>query len=576
MRKISLILVFIFSFQNVWAATEWKLASTELTKVNEIFAFKGYFYKYEPTVEDKTTLNRSADGVNWQPGGSIPTGASTIIVRTTESGIFLCGVGTNKLYYSTDATNWTLLYTANVPSTLGLNDVTDVIYYKEKLYVALTYGTVFVGQGAPPAMTWTRVSSFESTIRSVASFVAFKGKLHLCISENDSFVVPLSHLYEMNDLGVWNLTPVSTIDWSRTGRLTPYVFFAADQDRLYVGFNRVWWTDGNVKPYVWNKDLTIEGTYVAPINVFGRMQLISYFPNNNYTLERDNKWVSSPSPSNPAWLFIKNKTISCVLGNKAMLNIYESLWTMQLGLKDIGNSFISPSLMYSSSQNNTVLRFTINANFYDGIKFAVVNAGSAIQGRDIKHVKLQRILSPTQSQFLAEFNADNANPSRWVLNTSVDVEDKDDLMVTVDVADQPLNDSTISFSIDSASLQSTNNTAATLSNPVIGPLMNIKNVPLAASGPVAIDGALIYPQPGKGLIMFAYDLTVPSDIVIKIYDRSGALVSEVQDPGKSAGLNVKTQWDASTFGAGTYMSVITIKGNDGSKRVIKKKIYLAG
>ena len=207
---------------------------------------------------------------------------------------------------------------------------------------------------------------------------------------------------------------------------------------------------------------------------------------------------------------------------------------------------------------------------------SVTNLGSAISGRDVESVILARAPSPghTSEQLLSTLIPDDSDPRLWHMPAPIQVKDGDLLFIKARVSAMPHEEATFIAAVLKDGFQAVVRTDFDLANSLISERsIQLLSLPSAASE--IIKDVLVYPQPARDTMRFAYSLTEVSDVTIKIFDRAGGLIDEIRELAKSpAPPNAVTPWPVSSKAPGIYYAVIEIVPSIGEKRVIKKTVAI--
>jgi hypothetical protein len=85
--------------------------------------------------------------------------------------------------------------------------------------------------------------------------------------------------------------------------------------------------------------------------------------------------------------------------------------------------------------------------------------------------------------------------------------------------------------------------------------------PLPAAGPLVHGSLMAYPNPARRqTVTFAFSLTEPADVEVRIFDTSGHEVSSFSRPGLQGTFDAPIIWDPGTLPAGLYLARLRFRG----------------
>jgi len=85
---------------------------------------------------------------------------------------------------------------------------------------------------------------------------------------------------------------------------------------------------------------------------------------------------------------------------------------------------------------------------------------------------------------------------------------------------------------------------------------------------LALDQVLVYPNPARDRVTFAYQATGPVRVEIDLYRLTGERVAQIRESRDAGSGSVQaTVWEAGGCAAGIYIARIVVIPGDGSRRV---------
>jgi len=281
--------------------------------------------------------------------------------------------------------------------------------------------------------------------------------------------------------------------------------------------------------------------------------------------------------TSPAFCVPDPRQLSNVAHFKDMaFALFCDLWMLKKGVTAVELTTFQTTDLKPQEEGGTVIALKVDLNFEETLRrLTLVNAGSAEAVIDMKTLKLfrtpsQRLSTQSPEPLVELLPEDDGKTWSTPPAFTLSLKDGDTLFVTVDLADLARVGRTIQFYVPQNGLDWTiSQTFIMVSNLTAPQSQEIKAA--AATSPIA--DVIIYPQPAKDSVRFTYDLTSASDVQIKIMDRTGVLVSEINN-FQSTQNQAQSVWDSSTIAPGTYFATIRIKPTSGGERFFKRKIYI--
>ena len=298
------------------------------------------------------------------------------------------------------------------------------------------------------------------------------------------------------------------------------------------------------------------GDQIPILKFFQEDQWVESFPERvTFVNSENNKWSSEAVINNTAYVLSSN------------------ILSFSKGVTSVSSADVGTDKIEMGQKNRPVLSFTVDVNREDHLEITLFNLGSAEQGKDLDRVTLARYDQEGNPEILGVFEVDPNDSQKWHLASSLPVYDGEQLFVMVDVAFQAREESNFIFNIQKYGLKSINNTDFRLENPMTTQ-RGIRIVPpTAAASLEPISEVIIYPQPARTNVVFAYDLTSPSDVTIDVFDRNSVKVARLKDLNKLP-TRAKTEWEVSQLAKGVYYALIEIQSPTEGRRIFKKKIFV--
>lgn len=469
-----------------------------------------------------------------------------------------------------------------INSSLGVHQsfltYSDAISFGDHIYIATRDGYIYRSTGDGNPVIWDEVFNDPNSVYGACfNLIEFKGRLHVVVGSHfNSFQARIA-VHRMEDDESWTslgsfLAPRHDLDDSI---LSPIC--AVFENKLYVGNPGLWITSGDQEPYVWEQITISNADLQVPAVIFDQLHLMG--PDLPVmVLNEDGNWEKAASLSIPlsysAWgrlitpSFTEYENTVYIEG--------EHLHTLSLGVSGVKHKSIQNQSIFAG-ESGPVLGMIVNVNIRENLTFKVTNEGTAQAGVDIKNVRLVKSNPSNMKKadvggFSVNLIADSMDPKVWQLPTQIEVKDEDELTIWVDTSDSPSPNATCRFKIEPGDFTFENNPAYTLNESLIASKIDIKEKPINAA-PDSIAEVLIFPQPAEDEVRFKYDLTSVSDIIIKIFNRKGVLVSEINEPQKPSGTQ-ETAWNASQMARGVYFCHIELNPTNGSPRKYTEKVFL--
>jgi len=445
-------------------------------------------------------------------------------------------------------------------------------------------GSVFrtTGEGTP--LQWDQIESIPDRTGFYKKFklFSFKGDVFMSFSlaEIGGGIGINTYLYrlryEENGTG-WELVGSYTIivaeffEWD--GKL-----YATKPDNVGAITNYLY-TRGKEESFEWYQADFQSSVQSTSINIFDKIHVFT-INQRIHVVEED----GTLNPVSEEVIDVGFLGTDYFVGEKAAYVLYQgNLWTLNLGAKGIkSENFIAGDII-AGEQEGTVLKFTIEANIRDNLSLVVRNLGTAVSGQDISQVYLKKTISNPPSalnsskgatEILAELEPVVGDLKSWKTKTPIQVEDGDEIFVTILAANEAQDNATVNFVIFPEDISFEYNSNYSRLEPLGSfKIQSIKK--LASAAGLDLSGkVLIYPQPASDQVNFTYDLSSPSDVIIKVFNQRGSLITEITDPGKPAGNGIKTQWNSSQVAPGVYYGHIKITPVTGSPRQFSQQIYI--
>jgi hypothetical protein len=485
------------------------------------------------------------------------------------------------IYHSTNGLQWE---TYQVPKD-GIHDsgiLRGVFSVGEHLYVVNSMGHVLRTSGEGASLQWEWIESLTAPDRNGNNryfFSDYRGIVHVVLSAVVSDTESFHFIYRQNsDQTSWEKDPVAQLPWDET--IMDPVILIEYNDELYLSASNLRKTKGLQIPFTdWQ---VVEhfgsGTHPRPY-VINNQLFVWSIGNPIMRLSTSDVWKPVSVHTSIVDIFDMDSYnhAPAILKKKIYVNFTdESIWSLPLGVTGITNTSAPMKVIYADQKQAGVLGFSVEANFGDRAQFKVNNLGSAVLGQDIERVWLVPVTRTTEQPIQSnaiELHPDPQNPKRWVSDSPIQFNDGDEMAVMVDAAPTARPNETLIFSITPDDLVFENNSDFRLSGPLTGFSIELQ-VAAGAAGLNLSSDVLVFPQPARDEVRFLYDLTSVSDVLIRIYDQNGVLMTELSDPNKSIGQGQYTAWEARHIAPDLYFAIIKIKPATGDERILKKKVYI--
>jgi hypothetical protein len=586
------LITLMFLFFPIAMGTEWDIEKFGLDMgADGLIFFKGYIYK----IKSGDDLYRS-EGIN-QSGERVVGSLHGNYLKIHNDRLFVLFKNSTffyaMIYHTGDGETWD---TFQVPQGTS-EEVRGAISFGEYLYVAMSDGRVMRISGISNdgiTLDWEWIQSLESIqppFVNHISFVIFQGKLHAAISaqtyENNESAT-LTHIYRLetqqngteNAGTTWEEDPVATFKWDiSTGEAR--TFLAVHNDQLYFSGDYLWRTTGTQTPYdEWEKvDFFSDQFRPIPIVIQNRLHVWSG-SHPVMILSSEGKWKQgSRQESHIQSSWQVNDTTPLTINGEIYVPLYPYLWTIRPGVSDVKYNPVAIEEVFSGQTQVGVLGFAVKTNFGESVNLTVINEGSAVHGHDIKTVHLVRLVGDDTSQptteVLGTLHPDPSDPEgkTWALASPVALGVNENLLITIDAAPTARTNKTIRMAVTPENLRFGTHTTFELPWTMSGFRIEMKEA-AAAAGLGSIAEVLVFPQPARNQVQFAYDLASPSNVTISIFNQQGLRLSEIKDYHAAAGDALKSAWDCTHVPSGTYYAHIKIEGSDGSTRQFTKSVFI--
>lgn len=597
MKRVFQLLIGILITPAFLGATVWTWHDSSY--VRGTIEHDGWIYRLKYDIP-KFNISRSDDGMNWEGvdpfdnGQAVFTQAAFGISEDKEilyTFVVTSEVGkgyTARIFRFTDDLGWQEIYTdgsysdeRNFPSFSGS------LSFGGHLYVARIDGTILRTTEKNPVQ-WDTLTMFQLNGNETSpeggdiQFARFNGSLVAAISwvEWNNSKLRWTKIFQSSDGINWGTDPIGTFKWELGIEIVDMYArtvgtLITHGNKLYYAKNELWVTEGDETNFEWTQIEEFQLYPVIPAVIFDQLHVWS-LDRPVMALTGEGNWISASKISS----HIKGNRENwfcdpAIIGNKAYFAPGGQMWMLEKGVTGVVPQSLPSDELFSGQEGGVALAMTIQANIGDWVQMNVKNFGSAFPRRDIKHVYLVRSFEgpgqTTVRKTLAELTPDPTNPTIWVMSSPEAVEDGDDLFITVDLAPHPYPAANIIFSVDPRDIHFSDNASFSLSGPLVGTPVEIKQAALAP-GAGSIPDAWVYPQPAQNEVNFQYDLADSSRVEIKIFTRAGTLMSELRESHPAG--RITSTWDASQTPAGTYYATITIHPTSGSPRTTQKMIFI--
>jgi hypothetical protein len=559
---------------------------------NTLFAFV-----YPTLFPNHVGIKKSTNGVDWEsvtlPAEDIGT-KHFVYFRVHKETLYLfVSVSWGEkahIYRTTDGQTIEMVREDIITSHSGRAYPSALSSLDGHLYVVLKNGEVIRTTGEGPSLTWvTETIGYppDQEVGSTGPFLSSMADLHgipyVAVKLRDNFDSPYYvRIFKKTDHQGWQ--QVGLLSPEDTGTSENIKLFSTSQKLYLTSGLALWEIDIQKNPAEWDKQSypqsKVHTSYVLEDNVYiwEHMTKVRKL-NQNGVWEFASENETGSSDCSPNYERFNEKPV--VLNNKAWIvsNCFD-LWTLQLGVEDVISWTVPGQELFQGQSNAPILEFDIKSNLQDAINLTVQNIGTATSAGDIESVRLARLVSNREEEFILDYLQDllPVNDRSWRLSSFEPVNDGDQLYLTVDISPTATPGRTVRFLIESESedrMRFETNTEFRLPGAILSSQFKEIKPALAGAGALAaLQEVIVFPQPAKDIVRFNYYLSDPSDVKIKIYDREGGLVKEVNDPGKPAGNPAQTTWNASHIAPGIYYATVQIKPIIGEDRFFKRKIAI--
>jgi hypothetical protein len=521
----------------------------------------------------------TVDGSSWTNTGNQPYFARYSVIHNNQLYGFVSpnvpsGYETS-VHRTFNGLDWEVVYSENRGRVLMATTV-----YQDEIYMLFHDGSFLRFDGQLKLEEFPPPVIFPSIKYSNVTLVEFKGYLHAVMEYPDN--TTMSHLEVFRT--------DSTLQWEFVGRhmgdfwnmLKRKKMAEVYEDKLYVtGELNLFSTTGDMNPYQWDAEDLVPAK--------GDPFIIH---DSIYMLHGMGPQILSKLMTDGAWKLITSEvfdfhspsydTFYAEIDDLVVISSnYYHLLLLKGGVTNLKGITIAADRFFSGQKGAEVLSFSMDVNMRDRLDITVRNQGTALQGQHIERVFLTKKEAGAKGLapdiFVTELEPDPTDPKKWRTSQPVEVHDENELTVKMDIGKGWMEDANVNFAIEPGGIWSIKNpdfkNESYLTSTAI---IEILNAPLTATAgelPPLAD-VEVAPRPARDVVNFVYDLAEASDVEIKIFDRSGGLVSEIHDPNKSAGNRAKTNVNVASFAPGVYYSVIKIKPATGGEQVSKKAIYV--
>jgi hypothetical protein len=587
-------------------AENWKQES--ISGIGSIIAYKNNLFAFFTTPpslgEDgkPAWIYRSPNGVDWEPVTLPDTGTffyPMVYFRIHKDALYLfANAGSlqpqpDVILRTTDGLAFDVVREDESTPSRTLTYPNAFSAQDGHLYVVLNSGQVIRTTGDGPSPTWdtTTVAPIPEWIMgrniSKVSMAEQNGVLYVAINQMDF----INGIYRHYSIRIYKKTVGQ--QWERVGSLSSertrhaaYIKLISNGEKLLLACGAyLWEIDTQKNPCGWiQRGIPSPGSH--PIAYMFQDNAYFWVLNSKVLkLNQDGFWeyasqiVSPSSIGSPEYAHLNGNP--AILNNKAFIVAHgKGLWTFQLGVEDVTARDIPGEDLFQGQRKAPILGFDIVLNKHEAIQLTVKNRGTATANRDIDKVSLGR-MSLDIKGFTIEPIKDllpNSDNKSWSLPSYVPVEDGDQLFLTVDISPTAKPGQTLHFFIDSDSddrMKFETHTEFRMPYAIRNlQLKEIKSGPAGAGAPSPIADTVVFPQPARNQVQFAYDLASPSNVTISIYNQQGLRLSEIKDYHAAAGASLKSAWDATHVPSGTYYAHIKIEGSDGSMRQFTKSVFI--
>jgi hypothetical protein len=574
----------IISFQWGHAVEKW----TRVDGIQEPFriassvvSFKGKIFLGDDNLNQTWV---TVDGSSWTATGNPPY----FHQNSLEHNGYLYGIeclvydpsGQYELtiHRTLNGFDWTPVYRQNQLSGLG-----SAVVYQEQMYIFITDGRVLRFDGqldlqgqlvmeefAPPPIFPSRIINMTA--------VELRGYLHAFVE------------YYIHDDGYFSEIDLfrtdSSLQWETVGSIGSSIAYFKQrkmgevfENKIYVDSGMLLFsTTGETIPFEWDTH-AFQYTTGIPFVLHDSLYLLhgndvkilsKLLPDGSWEIISIDLFDFNYSDSDS--FYAETDDLAAITGNN------NKLLLLKAGLTTLEEKTISTDRFFSGQKNAGVLSFSGDVNIHDLLDITVKNQGTAVQGQHIERVYLTKkeagTPTPQQDPFVVELEPDLTDPQKWRTSQPVLIHDEDELNVKVDIKEGVLRDATVLFFVEPGGIKSLKNPNFSNETPLLSTsFINIQNASAAGDLTLLAD-VEVAPRPARDVVNFVYDLAEASDVEIKIFDRSGGLVSEIHDPNKSAGNRAKTQVNVASFAPGVYYSVIKIKPATGGEHISKQAVYI--
>ena len=468
--------------------------------------------------------------------------------------------------------------------------IEDVISFQDEMYVAFRNGALHRGQPQTTPNVWTESFPFGGEHiydRTNVFFFIFKDTLMAAVTERVSWNPELyrTKIYQRKNEETWvvqkSFEPESGENYGYQS-MRPSV--ATKGDRIFLsihalnfsgepdhGRSQLWIGESIGDSFTWTLHSSVSSSLLRVALIFDQVYLMGQdIP--LLKLNPQDKWIEASPERVSSENHIANRSHPVFVNNTAYV-MGPELMSITKGVFSISFADVGSESISKGQKNSPVLSFNVGVNRTDQFDITLTNLGSAEQEKDLEKIILGRYDKGGNLETLGVFNPDPHDSKKWHLPTSLPIHNGDQLFIMVDVSPHAREQTNCIFSIDRTAIKPLNNTGFKLENPLVSPreIKIISSASALSLGP--IPDVLIYPQPARNNVVFAYDLTSPSDVTIDVFDRNSVIVARLKDLNKLP-TQAKTEWNVSQLSKGVYYALIDIQSATEKRRVIKKKVFI--
>jgi hypothetical protein len=472
--------------------------------------------------------------------------------------------------YSTDGNGeWVSARNSAFSGAQGWSDVTE---FQNALYAVDRQGHLFRTDGVGPNPTWESLpTSFPDSDSQMSLEVRSFGLLVSKGFPSGLFPVTIDSLWTGSR---WVTAETAADDAMAPGAVDWNGVFYRPAARLWALQEKAFYDlSGSIVSVRYAGEGMAISSRPKPFVYDGRLHVAG--PANEILTYENALWTSMDVQG----------TGACAESRPSRLPVIErggSTYVLPCGLLRIDRGCVA--LHRSDSFSNglragdtsaVVFSFSADVNGTDALqRLTVHNLGTAIAGRDIARMLiLTRVSNAPAPEIVAELAPSDDGRSWSATLAGVAAVDAQQFYLAVDIAGNPLNGATVRFSLSPGDAVWEVN-AALSPGATLSAADDIVITAAAAAPPAVINGVQIYPMPASDHVRFRYTLSADARVRLRLYDRSGTPVRDVDTPSQSAAPAAVTTLDVADLAPGVYYAVLEIDAAGADKRVMREKVII--